>query len=157
MTNVSQPSSQWQAQEVLYEYMRKTLQALPQGISLDNTRLSPGGGVDTCEDRIDSENSPISYYDYRDMRVPQGIDYAELVAKVGDVWRSWGWRVEERKGSDNPNRYGYSPDGYSLNITARPPQFASFPPSFGGNTPCFPPELRDDHVPIPPVITRDDS
>ncbi|ADG99009.1 conserved hypothetical protein [Segniliparus rotundus DSM 44985] len=146
-----------QAQETLYAYMRRTLQAVPTIIALDNTRYGgAGGGVDTCDDRIDSENSPIHYYDSRDMQVAEKTDFADLVRKTGDVWRSWGWRVEERENSEKPNRVGTSPDGYILSIEIRPSRFAGYPPSFTGDTPCFSPRFRHDDVPVPTTITRDE-
>ena len=147
-------TSQRQAQEALYGYMRKTLQALPPGIILDNTRYG-GGGTAACDDRVDSENAPVDFADFRDMHTPPGIDYNDLIAKVGDIWKSWGWGVEEREDDNKPNRYGRSPDGYSLSIMGYTGQFAGYPPSMTGGTPCFSPNLKDDHVPRPTLITSD--
>ncbi|WP_245535320.1 hypothetical protein [Segniliparus rotundus] len=146
-----------QAQETLYDYMRRTLQEVPTVIALDNARYGgAGGGVDTCDDRIDGENAPIHYYDSRDMHVAEKTDFADLVRKTGDVWHSWGWRVEERENSEKPNRVGTSPDGYILRIEVRPSRFAGYPPSFTGDTPCFSSRFRHGDVPVPTTITHDE-
>lgn len=151
---VDAPTSRRKAQQKLYEYMSNTLQYLPEGIALDNTRYEgAGGGVDTCDDRIDSENAPIFYYDSRDMHVPKGIEYNDLISKVGEIWRGWGWSVEERDGTYKPNRQGKSPEGYTLNIQAGYP--VGYPPTMDGNTPCFSPQFRHEPVPIPRVITHE--
>ncbi|MGL6234327.1 MAG: hypothetical protein ACRC20_03190 [Segniliparus sp.] len=152
----SQPiASQRQAQEALYHYMQATLQQLPYDVSLDNHRYGGTGGVMQCDDRIDQLNAPIQYYNVFDTRVPPGTDYADFVVKVGEIWKGWGWRVEELEDDDKPNRTGTSPDGYQLDIAVYSGKFASYPPKFGGHTPCFPASLRDDDVPAPRVITSD--
>ncbi|WP_245535345.1 hypothetical protein [Segniliparus rotundus] len=146
-------TSQRQAQETLYGYMQKTLQGLPDNIFLDNKRYGGYGGGHTaaCDsERVDRENSPVDFGDYRDMHTPPGSDYNALIAKVGDIWKSWGWRVEERD-DDKPNRYGHSPDGYTLSIQSA----GAYEPTMVGGTPCFPASLRDDTVPQPRVISKD--
>ncbi|EFV12967.1 hypothetical protein HMPREF9336_02224 [Segniliparus rugosus ATCC BAA-974] len=147
-------TSQRQAQEALYGYMRKTLQGLPEGVMLDNKRYGGYGGGSTaaCDsERVDIENSPVDFADFRDMHTPPGTDYNALIARVGDIWKSWGWQVEERESDDKPSRYGHSSDGYSLRIQSA----GSYEPTLVGSTPCFPAHLRDDSVPQPRVITKD--
>jgi hypothetical protein len=34
-----------------------------------------------------------------------------LIAKIGDILKSWGWQVIERDGLTKPNRFGYAQDG----------------------------------------------
>jgi hypothetical protein len=58
--------------------------------------------------------------------IPPGVDPDVIIAKVGDIWKSWGWYVIEREGFYKPNRFGYAPDGYSLQIMASQP---GYPPS----------------------------
>ena len=73
-----------------------------------------------------------------------------LIAKIGDIWKSWGWQVIERDRLTKPNRFGSAPDGYILEIEARPDP--KYPPSLIGSSPCFPGNLRRDDVPRPPII-----
>ncbi|BBX16524.1 hypothetical protein CRI77_21130 [Mycolicibacterium duvalii] len=47
-----------------------------------------------------------------------GTDFAALIAQTGGVWQQWGWEVLERDGFNKPNRFGYGPDGYTLQIQA---------------------------------------
>jgi hypothetical protein len=47
-----------------------------------------------------------------------GNDPNNVIAKIGDIWKSWGWYVIERDGFQKPNRFGYAPDGYSLQLEA---------------------------------------
>ncbi|MGL6234949.1 MAG: hypothetical protein ACRC20_06355 [Segniliparus sp.] len=148
-------TSQQQAQETLYGYMRKTLEGLPAGVSIYSAHPWQGGSNSACDDRIDQENAPITYHDTFDMKLPAGTASDALIAKVRELWESWGWRVKESEGDGNFSWYGYSPDGYQLDIMGYSGRLAGYPPTFGGRTPCFPPRLRDDHVPKPRIITRD--
>jgi hypothetical protein len=68
-----------------------------------------------------------------DMTLPPGTDSEALIAKTGDIWKSWGWYVYERDDFYKPNRFGYSPDGYILQIMAR------YEP---GHPPAFKPSRR---------------
>lgn len=58
----------------------------------------------------------------------------------------------ERDGFSKPNRFGYAPDGYVLQIQARsdPTQ----PPSLIGSSPCFAGTFRSDDVRRPAVIQQ---
>ena len=77
---------------------------------------------------------------------------ADLIAKAGALWHSWGFTVMERSGFEKPNQFGYPPDGYRLLIQAAyPPQY---PPSLAVVSPCFPGNLRKDGIPIPAVIRQ---
>lgn len=144
------PKSQQQAQDTLIGYLKKTLQALPPGTTLDATRYSGGTNTVPCKDAI-SGTPPVEFNTTGDLKPPPGTDFAAMIAKVGDVWKSWGWHVFERDGFYKPNRFGYAPDGYSLSIesTSRP----EYPPTLGGVSPCFPADLPDDRSPFPMILS----
>ncbi len=142
------PKSQQQAQDTVIGYLKKTLQALPPGTILDASRYSSGATVAPCQDVA---NSPMELATNGDMTLPPGIDSEALIAKTGDVWKSWGWFVYERDGFYKPNRFGYSPDGYILQIIAR--SEPGYPPSLQGISPCFPPDLPADRSPFPMILT----
>lgn len=148
----SLPASRQQAQDTLYGYYQKTLRELPDGYTLDGSRYANAPLI-VCDDNArDGMNAPAAIDDWRDLHTPPGTDYPALIAKVGDIWRDWGWRVTERDGFDKPNRFGYAPDGYWLRIESADDYF----PSFGGGSPCFPgDESRFNPIPAPLVITRD--
>ena len=145
------PASQQEAQDTVLRYLQRTVDALPRGTSLDGSRYSLVGLTTYCEDDPADANAPVHYSDWRDMKVPPGTDFSALVAQTGEIWKQWGWQVIERDGFDKPNRFGYSPDGYVLQIEARPdPGYA---PSLIGSSPCYPGNLRRD-IPRPPVIEQ---
>jgi hypothetical protein len=71
-----------------------------------------------------------------DLNLPPGNDANDVIAKVGDIRKGWDWYVIERDGFQKPNRFGYAPDGYSLQIEAAYPPGA--PPTVSGTTPDTP-------------------
>jgi hypothetical protein len=144
------PATQQQAQDTVIGYLKKTLQALRPGITLDATRYSSGATVAPCQD-VTAGASPMELATNGDMTLPPGTDPAAVIAKAGDIWKSWGWYVYERDGFYKPNRFGYSPDGYILQIIAR--YKPEYPPSLQGISPCFPPDLPDDRSPFPTILT----
>lgn len=144
------PTTQQQAQDTVIAYLRKTLQALPPGITLDAARYSGGASVAPCKD-VTSGPSPMEFATNGDLRLPPGTDPEALIARTGDIWKSWGWYVYERDGFYKPNRFGYSPDGYILQIMAR--YKPGYPPSLQGISPCFPPDIPDDRSPFPMILT----
>ncbi|MBY0390465.1 MAG: hypothetical protein K2X56_20820 [Mycobacterium pseudokansasii] len=123
------PETQQQAQDIVIGYLKKTLQALPPGITLDATRYSSGATVAPCQD-VTSGTSPMELATNGDLTFPPGIDSEALIVKTGDIWKSWGWYVYERDGFYKPNRFGYAPDGYILQIVAR--YKSGYPPSLQG-------------------------
>ncbi|MCV7195120.1 hypothetical protein H7J74_01270 [Mycobacterium angelicum] len=141
------PKSQQQAQDTVIGYLRKTLQALPPGTTLDASRYSSGATVAPCKDVA---NSPMELATNGDMTLPPGTDTNSIVAKAGDIWKSWGWYVYERDAFYKPNRFGYSPDGYVLQIIAR--YKPDYPPGLQGISPCFPRDLPDDRSPFPMIL-----
>jgi hypothetical protein len=145
------PDSQQQAQDTLLRYLTKTLQGLPPGTTLDATGY---GATNTppCQD-VDTGTPPVSLTTIGDLKPPAGTDPNTLVAKTGDIWKSWGWYVFERDDFRKPNRFGYAPDGYSLQIKGK--SQPGYPPSLEGLSPCFPCELPDDRSPFPMVLKAD--
>ncbi|POX97509.1 hypothetical protein C3469_23940 [Mycobacterium kansasii] len=144
------PETQQQAQDALIGYLTKTLQNLPPGTTIDATRYSGGANTVPCKDVI-SGTPPLELSTVGDLKPPPGADVDAIIAKTGDIWKSWGWYVFERDGFYKPNRFGYSPDGYSLSIeaTSRP----GYPPTLGGVSPCFPPDVPNDRSPFPMILT----
>jgi hypothetical protein len=147
------PSSQQEAQNTVLHYLQQTVDALPKASSLDGTRYIVGGDTRYCEDEPSGPDAPVRFSDWRDMKLPPGTDFNAIINQVGELWKRWGWQVLERNGFTKPNRFGYAPDGYTLQIEARTnPQY---PPSLIGSSPCYPGNLRNEDIPRnPPVITQ---
>lgn len=147
------PTDQREAQDTVVRYLQQTVNALPPGTSLDGTRYTVGDGTTYCEDNPGSPDAPVHVEDWRDMVLPPDSDFAAIITKTGEIWKQWGWEVIERDGFDKPNRFGYSPDGYILQIQARPDR--TQPPSLIGSSPCFPGDRRDNSVRRPPLIRQE--
>jgi hypothetical protein len=146
------PASQQQAQDTVLGYLKKTLQALPSGTALDATRYSGGTNTAPCQD-VETGTSPRNFTTIGDLQLPPGTSPDPVIATAGDTWKSWGWYVIERDGFYKPNRFGYGPDGFRLQIMAAPQ--AGYPPSLQGISPCFPGTLPDDRRPLPIVLTAE--
>lgn len=139
------PESQQQAVDTLIGYFTKTLAELPAGTVFDRTRYLGGYNV-PCDDRV-SGKPDYMFAPRFDASFPDGTDFAAIIATTGEIWKRWGWNVIERDGFDKPNRFGYAPDGYYLQIvTAYPP---GYPPTLAGGSPCFRGELMRDDVAVP--------
>jgi hypothetical protein len=146
------PASHQEAQDTLTSYLQKTVNALPPGTSLDGSRYGGGDGINYCEDNPADTNAPVHVEDWFDMKLAAGSDFNSIVAQTGDIWKGWGWRVSERDGFTKPNRFGYAPDGYTLQIMARDdPKYA---PSLIGSSPCFPGTLRNTSIQRPALIEQ---
>lgn len=102
------PKTQQQAQDTVIGYLKKTLAALGAGITLDASRYSGGGTVHPCKD-VETGTPPMEFATNGDLTLPAGVDANTIVAKAGDIWKSWGWQVYERDGFYKPNRFGYAP------------------------------------------------
>jgi hypothetical protein len=150
--HVVTPESQQQAQETVLGYLRKTLSALPPGTVIDGSRYGSAGSTAPCEDKPHSQTELFS--SVGDLKPPEGTDPAHLVGQIGDIWKSWGWWVFERDGTYKPNRSGYSPDGYELQVAV---PAVPGPPSIIGNSPCFPRELVREDLPFPTKIAAGNS
>lgn len=146
------PESQRQAQDMINRYLSDTVNAMPEGTTLDGTRYIVGDGTTFCEDDPSGDDPPVMVTDWRDVEPPEGSDFAALIIETGELWKSWGWQVLERNGFDKPNRFGYAPDGYVLQISARPDP--TQPPSLIASSPCFPESRRDSAVRKIPVISQ---
>ncbi|ORV48580.1 hypothetical protein AWC05_07675 [Mycobacterium florentinum] len=144
------PKTQQQAQDTVIGYLKKTLAALGAGITLDASRYSGGGTVHPCKD-VETGTPPMEFATNGDLTLPAGVDANTIVAKAGDIWKSWGWQVYERDGFYKPNRFGYAPDGYILQIIARyQPGYA---PTLQAISPCFPADLPAERSPFPTILT----
>jgi hypothetical protein len=142
------PISQQQAQDTVLGYLKKTLQALPTGTVFDRARYA-GSGNTPCNDEP-TGIPPNEFSDISDAIFPPGTDPDAMIAKAGEIWQGWGWQVRERDGFQKPNRFGYAPDGYSLQIVAA--RHKMNPPTITGVSPCFPGELVRDDIGIPAVL-----
>jgi hypothetical protein len=146
------PTSQQQAQDTVLGYWKKTLQELPAGTTLDATRYGGADSTAPCNDDIQGTPSK-DLSTIGELKLPPGTDPVAVVAKTGDIWKGWGWYVIERDGFRKPNRFGYAPDGYSLQIKAKDP--TEYPPTLIAVSPCFPGDLPDDRDPFPMILTAD--
>jgi hypothetical protein len=148
------PASQRQAQDTIVGYLKKTLAALAPGTTLDATRYSGAGSNAPCDDNPTGPGKPPTEFStIADLKLPPGNDPNDVIAKIGDIWKSWGWYVIERDGFQKPNRFGYAPDGYNLQVEAAYPPGS--PPTVNGTSPCYPGELQRDDIPIPEILRAD--
>jgi hypothetical protein len=146
------PTSQQQAQDTVLGYLKKTLQALLPGTTLDATRYTGGTNTAPCQD-VETGTPPSNFTTIAELKLPPGTSADAVIANAGDTWKSWGWYVVERDGFYKPNRFGYGPDGYRLQIMAAPQP--GYPPSLQGISPCFPGNLPNDRSPFPMVLRAD--
>lgn len=151
-TSPKTPGSQQEAQDTIVRYLQDTINALPPGVILDGSRYLVGDGTSYCEDDPADRSSPVTVEDLRDMTLPRGTTTQALVEQTGRVWQEWGWSVVERDGFSKPNRFGYSPDGYVLQIQARPDPTQA--PSLIATSPCFAGDLRSGDVKKPLTLEQ---
>lgn len=145
------PQSQEQAQNTVLDYLRRTLAGLPSGTVVDGSRYLGPGLTSYCDDNDSGPTAPRRFDTIGELKAPTGSEAADLIAKVGETWSSWGWYVVERDGFTKPNRFGYGPDGYRLQIEAADQQ--GYPPAIQGSSPCYPGTIAREDIPIPVVIT----
>ncbi|WP_156377934.1 hypothetical protein [Williamsia sp. Leaf354] len=145
------PTSQQQVQDTVVEMYRETLDKLPPGYAFDGSRYSSTGNTVDCDDNATNDHlSPVRYSSYRDMKVPDGIPVEGLVEKLGTIWKSLGWSVDERDGFPEPNRFATAPDGYSIHaIVGRPD---GYPPALVAGSACFDGKLADKNIQVPAVL-----
>ena len=144
------PQSQEQAQSTVLGYLRRTLAELPSGSVIDGSRYLGPGMTPYCDDNDSSPTAPRRFSTIGELTLPPGSESVDVIAKVGETWRSWGWYVVERDVFTKPNRFGYAPDGYRLQIEAAAQQ--GYPPTIQGSSPCFPGTIAREDIPIPVVI-----
>lgn len=153
--NPATPSSQQQAQDTVLKYLKNTLDALPPGIVFDASRYSGGTGTVPCGDAPLNTNPPEEFYAMTEVKPASaaagGPDSGTLISAVGDIWTRWGWWVYERDDFRKPNRFGYAPDGYKLQIESANP--TTYPPTITGTSPCFPHDVARNDLPFPTTIT----
>lgn len=134
------------ARAQVYEYLQRTLNALPKGTSLsltpdvDREKLSPGSAISCSDDEGgDGKNTPIKVSVWYWVNgVPNG-QQAEYVDKMVKTWKSWGW-TEATGAASRSTVYG-SPDGYSL--IANNAQNGPGGVGLAASTPCFIDEHAD--------------
>lgn len=141
--------SQQQAQDTVLGHLRRTLAALPAGAVLDATRYGGAGHNSYCDDGDSGPTAPVRFHTIGELTVPGAQN---TVAAVGEIWRGWGWQVEDRDGFRTPNRFGRSPDGYRLQIVTA--AVAGHPPTLQASSPCFPRHMARDDIPFPDVLDR---
>lgn len=145
-TAVKVPADQQDAQDGVTKYLQQTLDALPKGATLDGTRYVTGPGAVRCDD------GTVQVQDPRDVDAPPDTDVTRLVATTGELWRQWGWNVDDAPDQGRPNRVGRTPDGYQVRIEA-----AADPkrrPTMVGSSPCFAAGLRENDIPRTPVLEQ---
>jgi hypothetical protein len=145
--NTVVPQSQQQAQDTVLGYLKRTLDALPPGTVLDATRLGTAGTTGYCDDNDSTPSAPRNFSTVGELKLPPGTDNVAAIAKVGDIWRSWGWRVIDRDGFRKPNQFGYGPDGYRLQIIAASP--TTYPPTVNAISPCYPGTIAREDISFP--------
>lgn len=144
------PESQQQVQDTVIGHLRRTLAVLPPGTALDATRFPGAGHNSYCTDDDSGPSASMRFHTIGELTLPIDTDRTDLIAAVGDIWRHWGWQVHERDGFRRPNRFGYGPDGYRLQIVAA--AAPGHPPTLRASSPCFPRQIARDDIPIPEVL-----
>lgn len=145
------PQSQQEAQDTIAGYIQRMLDALPEGTAYDTGRYSGGGHNSSCDDNYTGPGKPPTHFTTTgDLSFLPGSDLSAMIAKTGEIWRSWGWHVYERDGFEKPNQFGYAPDGYRLQIVAAYPP--DYPPTVVATSPCFPGDIARDDIAFPAVL-----
>lgn len=164
------PASQGEAQKTVIHYIQQTVDALPPGTNVDGTRYAgTGSGMAYCEDEPKDDNSPVNYAYWGDLNLPPGADVNAMYGQVESIWKGWGWQVLERQGFEKPNRFGYAPDGYVVQIKAAyPPRLAAdnhrdiallprqSPKGGGSHSDCDKPDLARKIKPVDAGVTASD-
>lgn len=148
--NVATPTNQQQAQDTVLKYLKQTLSALPPGTNIDAARYGSAASTAPCNDAPLNTNPPREFSTIGELK-PPGDEFDKIIATVGDTWNSWGWWVYERDDFRKPNRFGYAPDGYTLQIKVSSPP--GHPPTIIASSPCFPHDIARDDLPFPTTIT----
>lgn len=102
---------------------------------------------------MDDGKAPVSFATVGELNLPASVDPVSVVSQLGDIWKSWGWYVIERDGFRKPNRFGYAPDGYILQISPKNP--VTDPPTLKADCPCFSGDLPDNRSPFPTILTAE--
>lgn len=138
-SSVDRNLSDRKARAQVYEYLRRTLDALPKGVTLslkaDVDRPSlPLGTTVSCSEDSTSGSTPADFSAaYWVNGIPNGKQ-AEYVDHMVRLWKSWGWT--KRNQSDPEQSVFDSPDGYSLDVNNADNGPGGV--SISGTSPCFP-------------------
>lgn len=145
------PANQRQVQDTVTAMYQRTANALPSGYSFDGSRYGTTGGIVDCDDDAKGDEvSPVQYRSSRDMKVPAGTPIDGLVEKLGEIWKSFGWSVDQRDGFPEPNRFATTSDGYRIHaIVGRP---AGYPPVLVAGSFCYDGHLVEKGIEIPAVV-----
>lgn len=153
-TTVDEHLTKQAAMNRVLHYLRQSLTAVPEGVSLDargaKGRSSLAGEQMTgCanDDGYNPKTTPsqvaVSYWL---VGLPKARE-DEYLKKISKLWESWGFRLGDGATSD------WAPfqnkDGYSLNINV--PKRKPDSISVGAGTPCIKPPF-DNAKPLPEVI-----
>lgn len=147
------PAGQQQAQDTVLGYLTRTAEALGPGTTFDATRYRVGNGNRSCDDLPTGPDKPeMMFVDVRQVLAgtDAGSDAVTMIGEAGEIWRSWGWHVYEREDFPRPNRFGYGPDGYRLQIESSDPP--GYPPTITGISPCFPGDVATDDIAVPNIL-----
>jgi hypothetical protein len=144
------PASQREARDTVLQYLQRTVDGLPPGTTLDSTDARGGANLSCNDDYTGTGSGPTEYIVATHVIAPTGLKPTDLIAKTGELWRSWGVKVVERDGFEKPNQFGFPPDGYGIQIEAAYP--ADYPPLLTVICPCFSGALRQDGIPAPPAV-----
>lgn len=145
-TAVRVPADQQDAQDGVTRYLQQTLDALPKGTTLDGTRYVTGPDAVACDD------ATVRVQDSRDVDAPSATDVTRLIGKTGDLWRQWGWNVDDTADQGRASRVGHTPDGYEVRIEAAAEQKQR--PTIVASSPCFAAGLRENDILRTPVLEQ---
>ena len=146
------PGSQQEAIDTVLGYLQRTVDGLPPGTELDSSDARGGANLSCDDDNTGSGSGPTEYVVATHVIAPAGVKPTDLIAKTGDLWRTWGAKVMQREGFEKPNQFGYPSDGYRVQIEAAYP--ANYPPLLTVVSPCFAGDLRQDGIPAPSAVIR---
>jgi hypothetical protein len=69
--NIVVPQSQQQAQDTVYGYLKRTLDALPPGTVLDATRYGSASITSSCDDNDSSPTAPRNFSTHGQLKFPR--------------------------------------------------------------------------------------
>lgn len=147
-----EPDSQQEIQNAVASFLSRTVAALPPGARIDASRFTAAGHNSPCDDTVSTPIASMRFHTIGELRMPAATYGADTVSTVGQTWRLWGWRVVERDDFGRPNRFGYSPNGYRLQIVT---VGAGHPPVVQASSPCFARRIARDDIPFPEVIAAE--
>ena len=92
------PKSQQEAHDSVVQYLQKTVDGLPPGTVIDASDTIGGSNLG-CDDNYTGPGpGPTEFSLFAHVVGPPGPKPADLIARAGELWRSWGIKVMERDG-----------------------------------------------------------